>query len=130
MVDIAPIKSLDLSHNNIGDEGAKRLAEVIIGKRTLVSLRLNNNQISDRGVEQIASGLCSSKKQLQELYLHDNKLITDKSVGSLIKMLKENQSLKSLWLINCSLTNDGRKKLAGAVASKRNFHLNMEKCDS
>ncbi|CAF4259542.1 unnamed protein product, partial [Rotaria magnacalcarata] len=104
-IDKAPIKVLNLSNNNIGDEGVRHLVEVIKRKRTLTALHLNGNQISDEGVKLLANALCHPGTNLQKLYLHNNKRITDSSVDVLINMLKQNQSLKTFWLIECKLTS-------------------------
>ncbi|CAF3576735.1 unnamed protein product [Rotaria socialis] len=128
-IDKAPVKVLNLSNNNIGDEGVRHLVEVIKRKRTLTALHLNGNQISDEGVKLLASALCRPGTNLQKLYLHNNKRITDLSVDVLISMLKGNQSLNTLWLIECTLTSGGRQKIfQEADASKQNFYLNIERC--
>lgn len=126
----APIKVLDLSNNNIGDQGAEYLAELLEKKHTLTDLHLNSNRIGDKGVQMLSSVLSRRATKLQRLYLHNNSSISDKSVDYLVDMLKRNQSLNTLWLINCTLTNMGRQKLREAVASKRNFYLNVESFDS
>ncbi|CAF2205890.1 unnamed protein product [Rotaria magnacalcarata] len=127
-IDKAPIKVLNLSNNNIGDEGVRHLVEVIKRKRTLTALHLNGNQISDEGVKLLANALCHPGTNLQKLYLHNNKRITDSSVDVLINMLKQNQSLKTFWLIECKLTSGGRQKIfQEADASKQNFYLNIER---
>jgi Ran GTPase-activating protein (RanGAP) involved in mRNA processing and transport len=123
----APVTTLNLSHNNIGDEGANYLTEVLKVKRTLNQLYLNDNRISDRGVQLLANALCDPATELQKLYLHNNQLISDSSVDYLVDMLKRNRSLNALWLINCNLTNAGRQKLIEVVASKKNFYLNVER---
>jgi Ran GTPase-activating protein (RanGAP) involved in mRNA processing and transport len=128
-LDKAPIKILNLSHNNIGDEGAKYLAEVLKVKRTLIQLHLNDNRISDRGVQLLANALCDAKTNLTNLYLHNNRLISNLSVGYLTNMLNQNRSLNTLWLIDCNLTNADKQQLKTAVASKRNFHLIVDPSD-
>lgn len=42
-----------LSNNEIGDEGAKYLAEGLQSNTTLITLRLDNNRISDAGMQDI-----------------------------------------------------------------------------
>jgi Ran GTPase-activating protein (RanGAP) involved in mRNA processing and transport len=119
----APITTLDLSHNNIGDEGANYLAEVLKVKRTLIQLRLNDNRISDSGVQLLANALCHPKTNLTHLYLNNNRLISNLSVGYLTKMLNQNRSLNTLWLIDCNFTNADKEQLKQAVAARRKFNL-------
>ncbi len=121
-MDKAPIKILNLSHNNIGDEGVKHLAEVLRVKRTLIQLHLNDNRISDSGVQLLANALCDPRTNLTHLYLSNNRL-SNLSVGYLTNMLNQNRSLNTLWLMDCNLTNADREQLRQAVASKRNFNL-------
>jgi NLR family CARD domain-containing protein 3 len=123
------LKTLNLSNNNIGDEGAIYLAEVLKIKRTLNELHLNDNHISDGGVQSLANALCVSTTNLRKLYLHNNRQISDSSVDCLVHMLKRNRWLNTLWLINCDLTNAGRQRLTEFIASKNNFYLNVEKFD-
>lgn len=128
-MDKAPIKILNLSHNNIGDKGAEHLAEVLKVKRTLTQLHLNDNRISDRGVQLLANALCDEKTNLTNLYLHNNRLISNLSVGYLTNMLNQNRSLKTLWLIDCNLTNADKQRLKEVVASKKTFHLIVDPSD-
>ena len=125
-MDQAPIKRLNLGHNNIGDEGARNLAEVLKVKRTLTVLHLNDNQISDRGVQMLANALCHPKTNLTQLYLENNQQISDSSIVYFTEMLRQNQSLNTLWLIGCNLTNAGKERLRAAVASRKNFHLLLD----
>ena len=103
---------------------------MIDGKRTLICLRLNHNRIGDRGVDHLANALSKPNVQLQKLYLNNNTLITDDSQTSLMKILKENQSLNTVWLTNCGLTGTVRKTLNDVAKSKKNFVLFMDDASS
>jgi Ran GTPase-activating protein (RanGAP) involved in mRNA processing and transport len=129
-LDKAPVKILNLSNNGIRDEGVRYLKEVITTKRTITELWLNGNEISDQGVEALAKALKHEQTNLKKLYLHNNKFITDASVNPLIDMLKRNQSLDTLSLTDCNLTDYGRRKLREAVKSKKKFYLDVENFDS
>ncbi len=128
-MDKAPIKILNLSHNNIGDKGAEHLAEVLMVKRTLSELHLNDNRISDRGVQLLANALCDRRTNLTKLYLNNNRLISNLSVGYLTNMLNQNRSLNTLWLMDCNLTNADKERLKEAVAAKKIFHLIVDPSD-
>ena len=118
---------LNLSNNLIDDTGAKRLVALFQSKKSLTELYLNDNRIGDEGVQLIARALSSSKATLRKLYLSKNKRITDRSVDELIEMFGKNQSLNSLWLLECSFTDTGRQRLIETAASKKNFYLNIER---
>lgn len=117
------MKTLNLSHNNIGDPGVSHLTAVLKVKRTLTVLHLNDNQISDKGVQLLAKALCEPKTNLVKLYLHNNQSISDLSVNYLVDMLRQNRSLNTIWLTDCSFTNAGKQWLKEVVRSKKNFHL-------
>ena len=53
-----PLQQLDLSHNNIGSEGACHLASSLRLNRTLLCLSLTNNKIDDVGAMALAE-VCS-----------------------------------------------------------------------
>jgi Ran GTPase-activating protein (RanGAP) involved in mRNA processing and transport len=95
-LDTAPIKTLNLSNNNIGDEGARYLAEVLKVKRTLIQLDLSGNQVTDGGVQLLAKALCYPTANLAKLYLNNNQRISDLSADYLVDMLKQNRSLNAL----------------------------------
>jgi hypothetical protein len=56
---------------------------------------------------------------------HKNNSIRDLIVESLIEMLQRNQSLRTLDISNCSLSDNGKKKLKEAAALKTDFKLNL-----
>ena len=60
---------LDLTYNNIGDEGCEFIASA--GMNELKILILKDNNITDKGVEYISKG---SFKELIDLNLEDNKI--------------------------------------------------------
>ena len=122
----APIRTLNLSHNNIRDEGAVYLAELLKIKRTLIHLHLNSNQIGDKGVQRLAEALCYPTTNLLKLYLQNNPWIRDSSVDYLVDMFKRNRSLHTLCLVNCGLTDVGRQRLKEVAVSKKTFYLNIE----
>ncbi|CAF1198965.1 unnamed protein product [Adineta steineri] len=126
-LDGGPLKVLSLAKNNIDDDGVKHIVGLLRLKRTLTELYLNDNQIGDAGVEKLATALSHPAAVLQKLYLQDNKRITDRSVKSLTEMFEKSQSLNTLWLLNCGLTDNGKQELSEAAGLKRGFYLNIER---
>lgn len=123
----APIKTLRLSQNRIDDDGMKHIATLIQSRPMLTTLYLDGNRIQDLGVEILTKTLSSRLVQLEKLYLHENKRITDRSVTDLIDMLQKNHSLKTLWLIGCNFSVNKREELINAVKTKKGFFLNLER---
>ncbi|CAF1250235.1 unnamed protein product [Adineta steineri] len=126
-LDGGPLKVLNLAKNNIDDDGVNHIVGLLRLKRTLIELYLNDNQIGDAGVEKLATALSHPAAALQKLYLQDNKRITDRSVKSLTEMFEKSQSLNTLWLLNCGLTDNGKQELSEAAGLKRGFYLNIER---
>ncbi|XP_044746244.1 uncharacterized protein LOC123307849 isoform X2 [Coccinella septempunctata] len=62
-----PLVYLNLSNNNIGDEGARILAVVLRVNRILISLNVSANQISDEGASEIL-------RSLQMFYLNQDEI--------------------------------------------------------
>jgi len=82
------ITSLDLSHNKIGDAGARAIAENL---KQITSLSLWNNKIGDAGARAIAENL----KQITSLDLWNNQ-IGDAGARAIAENLTQITSL-SLW---------------------------------
>lgn len=125
-MDAGPIKILNLSNNNIGDEGARHLAGVLKAKRTLIHLNLSHNQIGNMGVRLLASALSHRDANLKQLDLQNNRSISDASVDCLMDMIKESRSMNTLWLSNCDFSDNGRRKLSDAADKKKKFQLLIE----
>ena len=109
------LHSLDLGGNPLGDKVTEHLAQLLShADSKLNHLRLERVELTDEGVEQL-SGALSASEGLTKLYLNDNGSITDASVDSLITMLK---NLNQLEVLNCGLSDEGRKRLKDAAAAR------------
>jgi Ran GTPase-activating protein (RanGAP) involved in mRNA processing and transport len=105
----------------------KHIATLLRIRPTLTALYLDGNQIGDAGVEQLAKALSHPLVNLQKLYVHENKQITDRSVNYLVRMLNQNHSLNTLWLLECSFSINGRQELIEAAQLKNKLYLNIER---
>ncbi|CAF4221208.1 unnamed protein product [Rotaria sp. Silwood2] len=114
---------LCLDHNCIEDEGVHCIADMLKKNRILTDLWLSYNDISDDGVQSLANVLQSDNETLIQLYLNENKLISDCSISFLVQMFEFNRILTTFWLQNCSLSQDGKVKLEQIVESRKNFDL-------
>jgi len=117
------LKKLDLSQNDVTDEGARHLAQMLKTNKKLTHLTLSNNKIGDEGVQLLADALRNRNTTLQSLSFTENKLLSDASVASLVNMLRHNQSLKRLWVDDCNLSEEGKDRLKKAAQSKTDFQL-------
>ncbi|KAM8880949.1 leucine-rich repeat-containing protein 34 [Synchiropus picturatus] len=112
------VTGLDVSYNNITDEGARRVAELLKdGNCILKYLNLTFNCVEAAGAEALADHL-KSNASLQVLQLSGNK-VGNSGGMHLSRMLQVNQSLRELQLIACDLTVESINALAIVLKSNR-----------
>lgn len=139
-----PIESLQLSFNNITHRGLESLSNALWGSSTLKELKVDNNEIGDRGAHQIAAVLPALKAlevldvgfngilapglgllmkavadtdQISSLSLSGN-TIDVTSAKAVAYALAYNQSLRTIFLVHCSITHEGQRHIsAGAVSN-------------
>eukprot|EP00941_MAST-03F_sp_MAST-3F-sp1_P002553 g2553.t1 len=134
------IKSLNLSDNNIGDEGASALAGIlevtasnaVSGKKEtfcngscgITNLCIAQNGITEKGVTSIANALeklCSSLPQERTCFLTKLDLscnpIGDKGAIVLSKVvaLRGHPPIKQLWLAQTGITHKGAQAIAWSL---------------
>ena len=119
------LKTLVLQQNEITSQGAQYLAQMLQSNATLLWLYLGENQISDDGVRMLAEAISNGNTTLEMLVLSSNKYLTDRSVDHLLPMIKQNSSLKKLWIENCSLSQQGKKALTKAQQEKKDFYVRV-----
>ena len=135
------LQELNLTWNNITNEGAKKIAEAIQVTKTLQILSLNRKEISDNGAAAISDSL-KINVSLQELRLGYNNIttegakkiaeaiqvtktlqiltlnrneISDDGAAAISDSLKINVSLQELNLAWNNITNEGAEKIAEAI---------------
>ncbi|XP_058260310.1 uncharacterized protein LOC131362393 isoform X8 [Hemibagrus wyckioides] len=90
------VDTLDLSWNNLGDSGVKRLCAVLENPQCKVKkLRLWDCDFSDEGCAALTSALRSNPSHLRYLYLSDNNL-GDSGVKSLSALKRDNHNLQTV----------------------------------
>jgi hypothetical protein len=122
---------LSFSNNlDIGDAGIEHLTRLLRKNRSITFLAVDNTGMTDRGVRILADTLCGVDAEshcapLEKLYISFNKSITDESLGAVLQIIEQNQTLKVFSLRNCSLSNKARRRLrqVGAQMKKRKFSL-------
>ncbi|CAF4094908.1 unnamed protein product, partial [Rotaria magnacalcarata] len=119
------LQHLYLGQNGIGDEGLKYLCDMLMTNRKLTWLWLSGNEISDQGVKLLWHALADYDITLEWLFLDSNKLITDSSLDDLMYMLKQNNTLKTLYINNCNLSKESKLKLLKMIKTKVDFDLEV-----
>jgi len=67
------ICALDLSHNDIGDEEAKKVAQLICSCPSLRILNISHNKIGDRGTAALVDAITSKQSNLLSFNMSSNK---------------------------------------------------------
>ena len=103
--DIDTLQQLNMSHNKISVNGAKILADAIQANATLQILDISYCGISDDGVVDISDGL-KNNNSLQTLKMSHNK-ITSKGPKALAEAIQVNTTLQTLDISYCGIPDDG-----------------------
>lgn len=104
---ILDLSSVEDDNNRIGDDGAVALSQAIAINNVLHTLLLNGkNDITARGAGALATGLSMAPCGLQILNLSGNRLGLG-GAKAMAHALKQNQSLLTLQIANCELTDAG-----------------------
>ena len=116
--------SLDLQLNNIGPEGAHRVADLLTHNRAITHLDLSRNHIGDLGVE----GLCKAlgeNTSLKKLSLRSNQ-ITQRSSDALQQLLESNTVLTSLDFKENTLCYSEAFKQCTDYATQHNYLVHTD----
>ena len=119
------LKTLNLSRNNITDEGVKHLSTALTHTNcTLNSLDLSSNMITDEAIKHLSTALTHTNCTLNSLNLSSNK-ITDEAIKHLSTALTQtNCKLNILDLRDNNITDEGVKHLSTAL-THTNCKLNI-----
>eukprot|EP01117_Protostelium_nocturnum_P011694 TRINITY_DN4256_c3_g1_i11.p1 TRINITY_DN4256_c3_g1~~TRINITY_DN4256_c3_g1_i11.p1 ORF type:complete len:1743 (-),score=580.06 TRINITY_DN4256_c3_g1_i11:39-5267(-) len=107
---------LDLSGNNIGDEGITWLSDCLKNNVTITTLNLCDNGITKKGVVSIVTHLMPLQS-LQNLDLSKNKL-GPKSTQNISEKLRTSM-LHTLSLSNCGTKTEGAESLFQALTNNK-----------
>jgi len=101
---------LDLSCNNIGDEGAKMIADALKVNQRLKTMSLIGNIIGDDGAKFIADTL--KDNHCLKMLLLSNNSICDDGAKMIADAMKVNHSLRTLVLSDNKISSDGKEYLS------------------
>ncbi|CAM4961542.1 unnamed protein product [Rotaria socialis] len=117
------LKQLVLSSNEITDQGLIYLSDMLKTNEHLIVLGLQDNKITDKAIQYLSQIIQFKNQVIEEISLYSNKSITDGSVDDIFNMIRHNQSLKTFWIRDCQLSEQGKDKLQQSIQDKNNFDL-------
>jgi Ran GTPase-activating protein (RanGAP) involved in mRNA processing and transport len=120
------LERLDLSHMNIGDDGARSLISGLAGLQSLDVLCLSYNSIGDDGLCALAAGI-ASLRSLKTLHLDGNSAIGDEGSKAIVDGLAKCFNLETLRLSGCSLF--GLRSL-GSLSQRTSTLRQLSLCNS
>ncbi|CAL8106118.1 unnamed protein product [Calicophoron daubneyi] len=119
------LETLDLSHNFIGDRGARALGKLIAEEGKIRILNLADNRLQATGGLAIAHGLAKKTCQLIRLNLRLNRLRDDGGIA-IAKSLLRNESLRELNLAANDLNESVANYFAHVIAHNSTLtHIDM-----
>ncbi|XP_070580537.1 protein NLRC5-like [Ptychodera flava] len=119
------LTGLDLSHNNIGDSGAKSLSEVMRSMHGLTHLDLSHNNIGDSGAKSL-SEVMRSMHGLSHLDLSHNNIGYYSDKKSLRVVMRSMDGLTHLDLSHNNIEDSGAKSLSDVMRSMHGYnHLDL-----
>ena len=114
------LSELDLSTNNITDEGVKKFTESIKVNTTLQNLDISHNIITDEGVKALAEAI-QVNTTLRELNISSNK-ITDEGAKALAEAIQINTTLQELNISKNWISKEGVMRIVEACTINRTLH--------
>ena len=115
------LQTLYLYSNNIGNDGAKALADCLKHHTNLQTLSLSSNNIGSVGAKALADCL-KHHTNLQKLYLYSNNIGSD-GAKALADCLKHHTNLQILYLYSNNIGSDGAKALADCLKHHTNLKV-------
>jgi len=109
------IVDIGLEKNRIGNEGLLYISNMLHENNTLHTLRLGKNDISYEGVMKSLVPVLKQNTTLRVLDLSGNRHIGDLGAAALADALSFNQTLETMILTKCSITEEGAKRLLQAL---------------
>ena len=123
---------VNLDTCSIGDQGCKYLVSGLhkyldthSAVTTLLSMDMYNNAISHHGVHHLSTLLKIGCINVLDLSYNDLVHVSEQDTipGTLAKQLKNNTTLKQLWLSGCGLNSQSAESLAEALTTNKHLEL-------
>ena len=120
---VSSIRSLNLSHNEIGPEGARHMVEGLQENDSLVELDLSWNYLYDKGMASVAD-IILTVPLLRKISLNGN-FISEIGAQCLAQSLRENFSLEVFNLAQNFIRSHGACALVRAIRSNSGSKLRL-----
>ena len=121
---------VNIDNCSLGDQGYKYLVSGLhkyldthSAVTTLLNMDMGSNAISHHGIHHLSTLLktgCINVLKLIEVNLVSKQ---DAIHGTLAKQLKNNTTLKKLWLVGCGLNSQSAESLAEALTTNKHLEL-------
>ena len=121
---------IDLSRNDIHEEGVHHIAELLTNTNVVYKLKLTGNRVGAEGLKSLCGALVTNTS-LTELYLYGSSIVVSEDNGPVLtEMLRRNNNLKVLRLGGNSVTDSACHYIATGLKDNTSLReLNLAKCD-
>ena len=109
-----PTHSIIIHTNDMITTGAISISQALMINQTLLELHMGLNQIGDDGITAIAESLSNSSITLLDVNACDISFV---GLKSLARALSSNQNIRTLCLLNNSITIDGARLIVNSAVS-------------
>lgn len=113
------VTRLELQHNKLKDEGAKVVAEHLLGNGSaLLHLDISSNKVGLAGAVALSGALCSCSTRITSVNFSHN-LFGDEGAIAMSQAIKTNTTLTTLQMSACNVTQRGFSALFDALAQNK-----------
>ena len=116
------VEHLYLSHNPIGDTGTSFISNAVRETTALKTLNMSGCDITLQGAEKLSRALAQNSS-LEKLDIGWNKGVGDEGIRHIAEALEHNKQLKELWIGGCGVTDKGAAYLASALCVNNNLKM-------
>ena len=111
--EVKALQNLDLSNNNLCDDGAVTISDGLKYNNTLLELNISQNNITNEGTKNITKAI-QVNTTLRKLDISNN-ILSDDGATAISNCLKCNSCLLELYISHIGITNKGTKEIADAI---------------
>ena len=111
--EVRTLQKLDLSNNNLSDDGAAAISDGLKSNNTLQELYMRSNKITSEGAKKVGEAI-QVNTTLQKLHIGEN-TISDDGAAAISDGLKSNNSLQELNMWGNNITSKGAKGIGEAI---------------
>ena len=111
--EVKALQKLDLSNNNLCDDGAVTISDGLKYNNTLLELNISQNNITNEGTKNLTKAI-QVNTTLRKLDISNN-ILSDDGATAIGNCLKCNSCLLELYISHIGITNKGTKEIADAI---------------